>query len=72
MEKYLFRLHRGSLEESMKTIREITCIEDIKMFTNSDSPITCKWYCHDERIDWDTWIIKQDGFVLGFTNGEVK
>lgn len=35
MEKRLFRLHRGSLKESMKTCKEIASLRDIAVYVRS-------------------------------------
>lgn len=54
-----FREHRGSFEESMKTIREI---KDVSELGN----VTIKEYGYDKRINSATKIIRKDGFPIGF------
>lgn len=58
----LFRFHKGMLEDSMKTMREISSFQSLKMM------IECEWdfepvaikispYVYDDRIKWDTHIV---------------
>jgi len=73
----LFRKHRGGLDDSMQTVREVNSISDIIDYLNEDKffpPVTnleCRYYCYDDRIGWDTFIITHNGMAIGFTNGEV-
>ena len=81
MKKILFRFHRGSLNEAMKTVVEVETLNDIlelqeiKEMENFGIKLNLKseFYYYDERINWNTYIITSDGYgVIGFTNGELK
>jgi hypothetical protein len=80
-EPLYFRFHRGILEDSMKTTREIYSFEALITM------ITCEWefepvsikitpYVYDGRIGWDTHIVSakfkgllDQGFMpVGFLN----
>jgi hypothetical protein len=70
MEKILFREHRGGLQEAMKTVQEVSCLEDIEKIKNIPDEFKGKLriehYCYDRRIDWDTYIIDiEDYGVVG-------
>jgi len=72
----LFREHRGSLNESMRTVREVNTMSDIEnIFASKNPPIKGKFsieeYCYDARIGWDTWAVMWNGNYVGFTNGYV-
>lgn len=78
----LFRKHRGSLDESMKTCIEVHSFDDLyKIIHEEISPykeinrrdVSIKYYCNDYRINWpNTHIVIIDGFgVIGFTDGEL-
>ncbi len=72
----LFRLHRGSLDNSMKTVKEVETLSDIIKYLKEDGLIdvkslTCKFYCFDERINWNTYIICSKGQAVGFSNGMI-
>ena len=79
----LYRDHTWSLENSMKTVRVINTVEDIRMHLNEaliwfweeiDS-IDFKHVCFDSRIGWDTYNVvatykwKETPFVAWQTNG---
>lgn len=75
-----FRFHRGSLEESMKTVVEVATLTDLCGELNSaevagpgvdlhEAQIHIEHYIMDDRIGWDTWVVTACGRVLGFTNG---
>lgn len=77
----LFRFHKGRLEDSMKTVRQIDSFEFLIWLINHDwdfRPIAIKVspYVYDERIHWDTHIVsarfkglENDGFMpVGFLN----
>ena len=61
----LFREHRGSLEESMKTIRKIKSIDEL-------GDVTVEDYGYDERLDSETKIVLKDGRPIGFITEEKK
>lgn len=76
-----FRRQRGSLEESMETVQEVQSLEDVRAILHASrkeigldpsiGKLTCKHYSYDARIQWDTWIICEDGAAIGFANGEL-
>lgn len=74
----LYRDHRGSLSESMKTIIEVKSIDDIRKHIMKDWPfdtlgeITVKPYAYDHRIEWETYAVCVDGNAFGFTNGPLE
>lgn len=73
-----YRPQRELLEEAMLEVIEVTCLEDVRKFHNweefgmSLGTLTCRYYGYDKRIDWDTWLVCQNGNGLGFANGELK
>lgn len=73
-----FRHYCGSLEESMKCVHEVDSLDDVNRLHPESAYLNKKavsshWYCYDERINWDTWIVvDEDGYYLGFSNGELK
>ena len=71
--KILYRPHRGSLEESMECVKEFNTLEDMINWICEDSEfcgkemfrvedINFSWYCYDERIDWQTFIVKTNKY----------
>ena len=63
----LYREHRSTLSESMKTSREVTCLADI------GKGLSTRHYLYDARNGWNTWIITDsEGRAIGFSNGELK
>lgn len=67
LQPIFYREHRGSLAESMTTVREVTKLSDIK------GAHSCVYYCFDHRIDWETYLILDaDCCPLGMANGELK
>jgi hypothetical protein len=79
-----FREHRGSLADAMETVIEVAdrpaLIEHIKALepwgwsdcylSVVDGDVTIEPYGYDNRIGWDTHIVKLKGYgVIGFTNG---
>jgi len=67
----LFREHRGSLEDSMKTVTNVESLKDIEKICNFKGEYKIKYYCFDDRINWNTYIVTCDDKVIGFTNGIV-
>ena len=80
----LYRDHRGSLNESMKTLTKIKGRGDLIAHLQKSWPFTVTTMLDlrkieikpyhtkpDTRIGWEeTWIVTLPGFgVLGFTNG---
>jgi len=84
----LFRFHKGGLEESMNTVVEVDDLTHLKELISKKWKIECvrleiQHYGYDERIEWDTYIVKatfakgpslkkQESFPVGFTNGDIK
>jgi hypothetical protein len=73
----LYRPHRAFLDEAMKEKFEVKSFQDIlDYYKRIGFPIkgklTCEWYSFDKRIDWDTWIVCEDGQAIGFTNGPIE
>lgn len=81
---FLYRDHRGSLADSMKTVREYKSKSELISHLQSEldkyfagkydcNKITIKPYGFDERIGWNTHMVHLQGYgVFGFTNGPVK
>lgn len=80
-EPLLFRFHRGKLDESMMTVRNVDSYEFLRWIIASYwdfIPIKIKIepYVYDERIEWDTHIVsaqfkglEDKGFMpVGFLN----
>lgn len=77
MNDLLFRLHRGTLDESMKTVIKMPSMEELIFFlyTNCDlipSELVIKKYVYDERIGWDTYIViitvANNSYPIGYLN----
>jgi hypothetical protein len=67
-----YREHRGSLADSMETVIEVKSLKDLAQKMKYKGILTCKWYCKDDRIGWDTWLICEDGCAIGMSDGELK
>jgi hypothetical protein len=76
-----YRSHRGSLEDSMATVIEVNSLDDLRDKLNAKQEyepfkikgkLTCIWYCKDDRIGWDTYIVCADGWVIGMSNGKLE
>jgi len=81
-----FREHRGSLSDAMETVVEVNGISDIATIINKSwdyfgkkvEQFKIEFYCYDERIDWETYIVtyrlsgEEQFYVAGFTNGLLK
>lgn len=79
--KVLFREHKGSLEDSLQTIKEIDSLKDIQFIISDKyfhpvSDLKSEYYFYDGRISWDTYIItamlEEIRVVVGFTKGDVE
>lgn len=76
---FLFRWHRGSLAESMETVREFQDIESFKNYLTEQSKRFGKEFgklgsthCgYDSRIKWDTWYITENGCCFGMSNKDL-
>lgn len=75
-----FREHRGSLAAAMESVIEVAdrpaLVRHLQALlepwgrTVVDSDVEIEPYGHDDRIGWDTHIVKLRGYgVVGFTNG---
>lgn len=76
--KILFRPHRALLADAMKEVVEVFHKSDLVNYLNKKNKfgpdilvenLTIKHYCYDERIQWDTFIVCDQGNAIGFTNG---
>ena len=73
-----FRLHRGSLDDSMKTVVQVESMAGLEAYLYDQEshlargPFNMRKYGYDERIDWDQWIVFDKHGVVGFTDGELK
>ena len=77
----LIREHRGGVDESMQTVKEIEptrkaiceIINDSYKgwpFIVTEDLIKVEKYAYDDRIKWDTYIVTIDNYgPFGFTNG---
>ena len=77
----LFREHRGTLADSMATAIPLASdkqslvkyINGLNLFLDNrnigEEEIIIESYGFDERINWDTYIVRINGYgVVGFTN----
>jgi len=83
MEKFKFREHRGSLLDSMDTVREFKTKQDLVDHLQKKldqfgrgkydvSKMTVEPYVFDHRIGWDTHLVHLAGYgVLGYTNRQI-
>lgn len=67
--KVLYRPQRGGLDESMEELKEFDTVEHLLNWLCEDSDIgwgkemfavediNFSYYCYDERIDWQTYIV---------------
>jgi hypothetical protein len=75
-----FREHRGALLESMRTVRTVKSMAELRAICRgllgaygsvpSDDQIKMRPYGYDGRIKWHTYIVTVEGYgVVGFTDG---
>ena len=77
-----FRLHRGSLEESMKTVVEIKSPDELRKVIQDNTPwlkgepiIDFVYAGWDQRVGWDTFYVTVRGpidtgpHVVGMSDG---
>jgi len=80
---FLYRDHRDNWIESMVTVQEFKCKDDLidylklshseSVKEHDFSKITIKQYGYDPRVKWDTYIVHLENYgVLGFTNKPIK
>jgi len=78
--KILFRPYRGDLAEAMSHVKSIRNREDLLSLMRKelkpykvdvrDDLLKIAYYYHDDRMDWDTYIVTLEGYgIYGFTNG---
>lgn len=78
----LFREHRSTLTESLKTTKEFQTKKElidylknqfeIKHFEIPLENLVCEFYCYDARINWETYILTIENYgVIGFTNCQI-
>ena len=77
--KFLYRPHRGGLEEAMKEVVELSSwqalVEHVKQMwpvKDDGSNLVVKWAIFDDRIEWDTYMVTVDGNIIGWTNAPVR
>jgi hypothetical protein len=59
-----FREHRGTLRDSMGTIKRVENEENLKELLGHD--ISHEYYCFDSRIGQNLWIVSSERGVEGF------
>ena len=73
----LFREHRGTLAESLKTTKNFQTKRELvdyleKLFEIPLNDLVCEFYCYDDRINWETYILTKKNYgVIGFTNCQI-
>jgi hypothetical protein len=74
MEKAKFRFHKGALNDSLRTLVEIDCLDDVKdrMYWKSTGRLKCEFMMYDPRINWKTYIITDGSGTVGFSNRFLK
>lgn len=76
------REHRGGLDESMATVREVADRADLlEVIRGTLAPfgvdvkagqLKVEPYCFDRRIGWDTYLITVEGYgVWGMADGPI-
>jgi len=75
---FKYRDHRGSLADSMETVREFQtgkeladCVHGLWGMTGEEK-IEVNRFAFDKRINWDTYIVTADGSPVGMTDGPVE
>jgi len=81
-----YRDHKGGLAEAMKTVIEVSSIDEIKAHLNESwnqfgktvEEIKFRYVGYDDRIDWETFYVLQrfkgetEFTVAGMSNGEFE
>lgn len=81
-----YRDHKGSLADSMRTVREVNSVEEIKQHLNTllypfgkeVEEIKFDYSGFDKRINWDTYYVLQrikgetEFTVAGMSNKSIK
>ncbi len=80
----LYRPHRGSLQDALALVRTVNDHADLvdqlrleRVGWPDAAEVTRESvdvvpYCYDPRIEWDTWLVRVNGHVAGFTNGPLE
>ena len=71
-----YRPHRSTLTDSMSAVREFASLEELAEAMADElgrelavDDLQLKFYGHDHRIGWDTYVLTLEGYgVLGFTD----
>lgn len=71
-----YRDHRGGFKESMKTVREVNSIQELKEYLKTDE-IKFEYCTFDSRNNWDTYYVlkkNNDGkfTVAGMSDGKFE
>jgi len=75
-----FREHRGRLKDSLKTVVELDSRNELLKHVRAllkeynlefaDADLTVEKHAHDPRTNWDTYIVRLNGYgPVGFTDG---
>lgn len=76
IKEILFRWHRPTLEESMKTCIEISSLANLNELIKEEYPfsedIKIEFYGFDYRTGWKTFMVLVDGYPTGWLNNELK
>jgi len=85
MKPFLYRPHRGALDESMKEVKEFTLISDLiahieHHWDDRLLELYSRPYGYDKRIEWDTHLVmakfartnNKDPFPVGMSNAEIE
>ncbi len=71
---FLYRDHKGTLADSMDTVQEMADFAELASYVEKRSGagvITVEPYSYDKRIEWDVYLVCNDGQAVGYTNGPV-
>lgn len=76
-----FRMHRGTLEDSMEHVVELDSRPELVAYLNreldsmrgpiADSDVEISYYCFDYRINWRTYLVGvRDWGPVGFADSD--
>lgn len=72
-------MHRGGLHESTQTIKEVSSIEELVDYFNTGRTyklfkenVSFTYQAYDHRTGWDTWLVCDRKFPLGYCDGNFK
>jgi len=63
-----FRPQRGGLTESLAEVKEVNSLQELRDILKATN-VEVRPYIYDERIDWNTYLVRADGEIVGFTDG---